>query len=146
MAIVVIVISIILAPVGAAMMSALGGTAVTGAVATGAAAAGLSTGVMAGISTAITWGSNAMSIYNAAMNAKTMVQANEIAKERAERDYKHRKQLELSDANEAGFIGTLGSVKQNESSDFLMYDGMFNQLDMLQTAVEPHESDPGYLF
>ncbi len=130
LAVILIIVSYYVAPLISSSFSTLTSTVVV--------ETGLSVGLSAGISTMITYSSNALSIYNAAMNAKAIGDAQEYAKDKAERDARMRKYKEKSAVQKA-FMGTLGTVKQNESTNYLMYDAMFNPYDNHPQAIPPEE-------
>jgi hypothetical protein len=127
--------------------SAMGMTTTTATTtASVASATGLSVGMVGGINTALTYSSYAMQAFSAAQNGKAVGEMREIAEKRANDAYQKSKALAASQASNNGFIGTLGTQQQNQSSDFIMYEAMFNPITYMEQALPPEELPADYLF
>ena len=133
LAVIIIIISIYFPPASQLLGSL--GTAVAGT--TGVAAgtvSGTAVGITSGLTMLVTYTNYAFSIINAAMQAKAQYVAEEIAREEADNEYRLRKQEENNPIAEA-FRGTLGTVQDQESSDNIMYNLMFNPFSNFEQAI-----------
>jgi hypothetical protein len=138
------IILIVVTPIiSSSVMGSLGIGTTTGAV---TSATGLSVGMMGGVNTALTYSSYAMQAFQAGMNGRAVGEAKEHAEKKANDNYRRNKALEATRRNQAGFIGTMGTMAQHQTSDFLMYEAMFNPLTYMEQALPPEELPNGYLF
>ncbi len=134
MAIIIIVISIYFPP-ASQMLGMMGATATVSSTLVGA---GISQGVAAGLSTLVTYGSHAISIYNTAKDAA----AAEIEKDTAEinknNEYIRKKLVSANKVAEA-FFGTMGDVDNYGDSNEIMMNVMFNPFYFHPQAVPAEE-------
>jgi len=100
---------------------------------------GTTIGLTAGISTALTYSSYAMQIFSAFQQGRYIGEMNEVARERADRNYQRNKAREADYKVKEAFFGTMGTIDEHEARNYMMYDLMFNPFDFHPQAIPPHE-------